>query len=291
MATSLCFIMLNPMVPDIAATGLYVPPSCFLSFIHVFGRSLLGASTIRGVMEMILQRLRAPSVPLPQLPPEILPFPEPRPSIEYLQQLTRLSGGFLALVRAGSIDEDYANVIPRGIAYITVIAANRDPALSVDPVELHTPAVPGFLEALSWALPHLLSLEGGRNLYNQFLVAASILLVVACEDPESREKVAHDSGRTKLLVELRDNKDIYLGMISKVEWRRLVNGLALGEVDAEETGSDEGSAEEPNNESDGESIEEPQADAVLNMNEVVIGNTDPNEVEDHGENTLHTSLD
>ncbi|CAE6436760.1 unnamed protein product [Rhizoctonia solani] len=306
MADRLLTIAVQPMGPGVVPNGLYIPPSCFLPLIQAYARTSHNQQAAQQDVELLIKRLRTLTVPLSQLPLGTLPFPEPRPSIEYLQQLTHFSGGFFALVQAGSINDGYAKVVSCGTAEITIIAANRDRALTVEPVELRAPAVPGFLKALSWALPHLASKKDKRDLYNQFIVAASILLVVACDDLESREKIAHDPGRTKLITELRDSKEVYLGMIPNKEWERLVNGLALGEFNAEETRSDEESdkrsdetsneapAVEPKDESDDELIKEPtkesEEDTLSNSNKVTRGNIGSNEAEDSGANTFNASI-
>ncbi|CAE6458096.1 unnamed protein product [Rhizoctonia solani] len=233
----LCLITLLPLSQHIPANGLYIPPSCVLTLVRLLAHTDLTSNAVHSHLNLVLTRLRSPNVSISQLPAQSSPFPEPRPSIEYLHQFTHLSGGFSALVQAGSMGDGYPSAVVPGIASITIIAANYDPALKVEPVELKPPAVPGFLEALSWTLPPLSSLDD-KNLYHRFILAASVLLVVACKDPESRDEIVVHQGRTKLREELRDHKDVYAGLVSEEEWKRLVEGLALDESGEEGTERD-----------------------------------------------------
>ncbi|EUC54276.1 hypothetical protein RSOL_035390, partial [Rhizoctonia solani AG-3 Rhs1AP] len=240
----------------------------------------LVASGVPDYLNFVLDRLRSLNVSISQLPPQISPFPEPRPSIEYLQQFTHFSGGFSALVTAGSGRNDYAPAVVLGIANITIIAANYDPSLNVEPIDLKPPAVPGFLEALSWTLPQLSS-HGDKNLHNRFILAASVLLDVACKDPECREKIIVHKDRTKLRKELRDNRNVYTGIVSEEEWQRLVDGLALGESDEEDTDRDTTSIKEGKSEH-GEITDEAK---VLSGHENVVDGTNlQTGVEDNGVN-------
>ncbi|CUA70029.1 E3 ubiquitin-protein ligase listerin [Rhizoctonia solani] len=219
------------------ANGSYIPPSCFLTLMLIFSNTKFNANGAQEYMDFVVARLRGPNMMLCQLPPQVSPFTEPRPSIEYLQQLTHTPHGFSALVKAGSIS-DYPPIVAPGIANVTVIAANHDSTIEVKPVELMPPAVPAFLEALSWTLPRLSSLDD-KKLYHRFILAASVLLVVACEDQESRARITTHPDRKTLLRELRDNKDTCAEFVSEEEWKRLIDGLVLEEsgVKATEKGS------------------------------------------------------
>ncbi|CAE6471820.1 unnamed protein product [Rhizoctonia solani] len=215
--------------------GMYIPPSSYRTLMRLFSRSLLTVNASRYFMDTVLQRLRTPSVSLDTLPPQSSAIPEPRSPIEYLQQITRYSHSFSALARSGTISNDYVNSVTQGIAEITVIAANMDSALAVESVELRAPAVPGFLEALSWVLPHLSSRDDLKDLYRRFIVAASVLLIVASKDPESKELIVNHSGRREVREILQDQKDTFIGMIPQDEWKHLVDNLAL---EPEDTNSD-----------------------------------------------------
>ncbi|KAJ1301852.1 hypothetical protein OPQ81_009079 [Rhizoctonia solani] len=224
-ASYLCDIAADIWLTTQDYLAFHIPPSCFLTLIRLYAHSHFDLSTAQGFMTTIVNRLRNSSILPGPLPPQSSPVPEPRPTIEYLQQFTHCAGGFSMLTTAGLISTNYTKAVSAGIADITIIAANRDPALTVNPVGLRAQVVPEFLKAVSWALPHLASEEDGRARYSQFVVAASILLVVACQDPEAKEQINLDSNRRNLFVELLEKKDFYLGIISQEEWKRLVIGL------------------------------------------------------------------
>ncbi|CAE6458299.1 unnamed protein product [Rhizoctonia solani] len=236
-ASMLCIFAYAPQPEFIPTSGLYISPSCFLSLMRLFAHSNLDTKAAQDYMRFVMTRLKSPDVSLSQLASQTSLFPDPRPSIEYLWQFTRISGGFSALLQAGSIDSGYPPAVVPGIAEITIIAANHDSALKVEPVELEPLVVPDFLEALSWTLPQLSSSDD-KKLYHRFILASSVLLVVACDDTESRAKILAHPDRTTLLRELRDDKDTYTEFVSEEEWERLIDGLALEESEVEGTEGD-----------------------------------------------------
>ncbi|CAE6472008.1 unnamed protein product [Rhizoctonia solani] len=175
-ASMLCIFAYAPQPEFIPTSGLYISPSCFLSLMRLFAHSDLDTKAAQDYMRFAMTRLKSPDVSLSQLASQTSPFPDPRPSIEYLWQFTCISGGFSALLQAGSISTHFSQAVVPGVANITIIAANHDAALKVEPVELEPPVVPDFLEALSWTLPKLSSSDD-KKLYHRFILASSVLLV------------------------------------------------------------------------------------------------------------------
>ncbi|KAG8701644.1 hypothetical protein FRC11_012007, partial [Ceratobasidium sp. 423] len=227
-AENLCIFASYKVASNTYSCVYYVPPLCTHTLLRLLAATgQLYSSTVRGLLEALITRMRtSPTDYTHMLPLSYSPIPPPRPSIEYLQQWTHSEQIFSSMIRTASISSKYIQPVLDCLTAIVQLAANRDPKFHVDPIELKTPAVRGFLQAIAWALPQLSSRQGEEENYHSFVAAVSILLAKAAEDGVSRKTLVNDQGLGPLFKELEPGKGNNIESLSQEEWEKLVYKLA-----------------------------------------------------------------
>ncbi|KAG9124541.1 hypothetical protein FRC07_011181 [Ceratobasidium sp. 392] len=151
-------------------------------------------SAVRTLVEQMILRIRAhdrmrqnSKLPLNDIP-----------SIEYIYPFTRSPEGFTALASACSSREYEQALLVRANDF-TCLAAGRDPAVTVEPVELLHPAVGPFLEVISIMAKRCQALEGLDEIWLTFAENALILLEAAAVSVESRTLMKQHSAHQDMV--------------------------------------------------------------------------------------------
>ncbi|KAF8604814.1 hypothetical protein BDV93DRAFT_82456 [Ceratobasidium sp. AG-I] len=129
------------------------------------------------------------------------------PAIEYLRIFTLTKLGFSALLSVGDYPGN-SKCITTAITRFTQLAANRDPQVTVDPVELGVLAVPGLLDAINAVVDDCSRSTERNQTLVEFADDVLVLLKVACSNDASKQLVVDHSALQKLwstLLEMRDN--------------------------------------------------------------------------------------
>ncbi|KAL5634304.1 hypothetical protein ACGC1H_002393 [Rhizoctonia solani] len=229
-AENLCCFARHRLASNAYPCMYYLPPACTRTLLRLLASTeQLYASTIRTMLEAVLNRMRtSPTDYTHTLPQLFASIPTPRPPIEYLQQWTNSEQIFSSLIRTAPKSSKYIQPILNAITAIVQLAANRDPKLSVEPIELRPPAIQCFLQATAWVLPHLSSTQGEEENYRSFVIAASILLARAAKDEASHEILANDPSLVPILKEVKSGQGINIKGLSQAEWEGLVQKLSAG---------------------------------------------------------------
>jgi hypothetical protein len=209
--------------------GCHLDPACFSTLFYLLALSNLVANHAKGIFGMFNCRLD--NIDQGNIPEDFPPVPIPtaHTPIQYLQEATHHPHLFQALVSVGFVErEGFADSALPTIVKLVQLAAGRDnPAhLKVESSEIKSEAVPGFLQALSWALPRVSDYKGKDISSPKFFFAAAALMLTAAQDMESRELIHHDFNRIFLLEELRKNQQVYVELTSQGEWEGLISGLS-----------------------------------------------------------------
>ncbi|KAG8761746.1 hypothetical protein FRC12_009360 [Ceratobasidium sp. 428] len=157
-------------------------PSCYPPLIRMIKYAKFPSKGVADMLQAMVRRMRSrdssnrdTDIPWDQTPP-----------IQFLFCFTHEPLVFAPLAQAGS-QRKYAKPIVVGITQIVHLAANRDPALTVDPVELRPPAVRGFLDAVSLVAKYCSGVSDKNKLLMEFFGDAFTLLKIASEDDTSRK--------------------------------------------------------------------------------------------------------
>jgi hypothetical protein len=207
-------------------------PSCFPPLIRIIGRTKNSVSGAGEMLDAMVRRMRRTGASPQQ---QQLPWND-IPSIEYLHCFTQTSQGFSALANAGR-HKKYAEVVASAIADIAHLAAGRDRSLSVKPVELRTPAVPGFLDVALIVAKHCSGVADRDTRLLKFSKDALALITVASKDEESKKLVAEHPAYREMYAALKavgdkiaahDSLELLkgeLGITNEGEWRPFISRL------------------------------------------------------------------
>jgi hypothetical protein len=176
-------------------------PSCFPPLIRMIGLTTNLDTSAEQLLQAIVRRMRRRDSDPQQ---KDIPWNN-IPSIDYLHRFTRTDQGFAALADSAR-NEDYVEVVTSAIADITRLAAGQDLASVVSPIELCTPAVPGFLEVISTMAKYCSGVKDRDSMLLGFSKDALDLVAVALKDEESKEHIIahsayHDLGSALQAVE------------------------------------------------------------------------------------------
>ncbi|CAE7228861.1 unnamed protein product [Rhizoctonia solani] len=258
-AENLCCFASHQLTSNAYSSMYYLPPACTLTLLRLSASTeQLFSSTIRSMLEAVLNRMRTSPTDYSRTFPRLYAsIPPPCPSIEYLQLWTHSGEIFNSLIRVASKSSKYVQPVLNTIAAVMQLAANRDPLLRVEPIELQAPAVRGFLQAVAWTLPRLSSSQGEAENYRNCVIAASIILAKAAEDVTSREILISEPSLAPLLEEMKETD---IGNLSQEQWEGLVHKLAAGKAFVPASQSEKSPAENEETEDDDDDDDEEESE-------------------------------
>ncbi|KAF8604813.1 hypothetical protein BDV93DRAFT_82464 [Ceratobasidium sp. AG-I] len=169
-------------------------PACFPVLLNMVRYTKFPEDGVEELLQAMIRRIRSENSSCR----EGNIIRSPAPAIQYLLCFTRSDRGFSSLVRALRPGNPISKPIAMGIIELTRIAVNRDPRLTVDPVELNVLAVPGFIAAISVVAKHCSGVTEHNPMLLEFSTNALNLLKVACSDATSKDLVVRHSACHKL---------------------------------------------------------------------------------------------
>ncbi|KAG8792769.1 hypothetical protein FRC12_004923 [Ceratobasidium sp. 428] len=157
-------------------------PSCYPPLLRMIKSAKYPSDGVKDVLQAMIRRMRSgdssnhdADSPRDRIPP-----------IQFLFCFTHEPLAFTLLAHAGT-QRQYVKPVVTFITQVVHLAANRDPALTVDPVELRPPAVRGFLDAVSVVAKYCSGVSDKSQMLMEFFDDAFTLLKVASEDTTSKE--------------------------------------------------------------------------------------------------------
>lgn len=186
------------IVTDLKLSHTTLTPICFPPIIRIFKHANVGGDIVAVILNSMLSRIRDSEALARKkgsrwnhLPP-----------LEYLKCFTQTDKGFSALADAAGY-ESHLEAVATAATEFTHIAAGRDQGFEVVSIELHTSAVPGFLDVVSFVADHCSGNTERQSMLLEFSQNAVDLLEIASKDEESREIITQHPGCNKLCSALK----------------------------------------------------------------------------------------
>ncbi|KAG9121291.1 hypothetical protein FRC07_002804 [Ceratobasidium sp. 392] len=163
-------------------------PNCWPPLIRMLEKAKLPTTGVNRMLQAMIRRLRSAETSGRET---VAPWDQ-TPAIQYLYCFTHTPYVLASLAQTGS-HKKYTKAVVMGITQIVHLAAGNDPGLIVDPVELRSDAVPGFLDAASLVTKYCSGVADRNKMLLEFLVDVSQLLKIAAGDSASRQFLAQHS--------------------------------------------------------------------------------------------------
>ncbi|KAF8601217.1 hypothetical protein BDV93DRAFT_608279 [Ceratobasidium sp. AG-I] len=203
-----------------------LPPSVFPTLIRMAGPAEIAASGPQEMLQSMVTRIRkGPAGPRSDGGPVNL-----TPSAYYLDCFTCNESGFLALSKNTAEGEKREVIIDAIVDFVHLAATPHEVDQGFQ-VELRTPAVPGFLEAVYMVAKHFEDCSKHREMIVGFSRDVCELLEQACNDPESNKLVAQHPAPNELCYVLEPPEEKEVGLERLDLAKRLRNVVKVEEVE------------------------------------------------------------
>ncbi|KAF8601223.1 hypothetical protein BDV93DRAFT_239413 [Ceratobasidium sp. AG-I] len=193
-----------------------MPPKCFPILIQMLDRADMGNTTVQRLLNGMMLRIRKE----PTTRHLNAAAQDNTPSIEYLNCFTHTNKGFFAFSVAAKRGRS-RKIVAGTIAKLVHLAANRHEVVEGAPVELHPPAVPGFLDVVS-IVANCSDSPESRGMLLEFSQDVVKVLEVAGQDSGSRRLIAEHTAIDDLysVLEAIEEKEIAREQLHQVQGLR-----------------------------------------------------------------------